>query len=464
MKGDFSRVTFDRAQHVSRVLLQQGRVLLDADFNLQSAVSAHGLRRLTRDVVGPHAGPAEQLGFLVSPAKDDAGKPTGGLAFSAGRYYVEGLAAEADAAFDRTLGDLAMGDGTHYLLTLDVWEEHVTWLEDDLIRDPALGGPDTITQARISWTVRAALLDALPSPAPANAAAWQTWWQGWFGINLRRAPRALKLNGRVLPQMIAWTDPQAAADDVPCVADPAGGYRGLENQLYRVEIHAPANAANSVVPTFKWSRENGSVAAAWVGVDGADLLVDGIHDTARGFSAGQWVELTSAVEQHRGQPGTLVRLTKVDGVRLTVDAATPAPARPGDDDHPIVRRWDHREPGKDAKGEGFRDGAIELVENHDYSLEAGIKIAFPGPTAGDSRPIAYSPGDYWLIPARSALGDILWPQIAGKTGKDRFAPREPDGPEHAFAPLALVDVAGTMPAVTRSLQFSIAAPTVPVTP
>src|SRR5262249_45283615 len=100
MKGDFSRVTFDPAQHVSRVMLQQGRVLLDAAFTLQSAVSAYGLRRLTRDLVGPHAGPADRLGFFVTPAKDAQGKPTGGLAFGAGRYYVEGWAAETDGSFD----------------------------------------------------------------------------------------------------------------------------------------------------------------------------------------------------------------------------------------------------------------------------------------------------------------------------------------------------------------------------
>ena len=35
MKGDFSRETFDRARHYSAVLLQQGRVQLDADWNEQ---------------------------------------------------------------------------------------------------------------------------------------------------------------------------------------------------------------------------------------------------------------------------------------------------------------------------------------------------------------------------------------------------------------------------------------------
>ena len=51
MKGDFTRDTFDRTKHYSRVLMQQGRVTLDADWNEQTAILLHylahaGFRRL----------------------------------------------------------------------------------------------------------------------------------------------------------------------------------------------------------------------------------------------------------------------------------------------------------------------------------------------------------------------------------------------------------------------------------
>jgi hypothetical protein len=36
-----------------------------------------------------------------------------------------------------------------------VWERHVTWIEDDSIREPALGGPDTCTRAKVTWQVKA---------------------------------------------------------------------------------------------------------------------------------------------------------------------------------------------------------------------------------------------------------------------------------------------------------------------
>src|SRR5699024_5941958 len=48
----------------------------------------------------------------------------------------------------------------------------------------------------------------------------------------------------------------------PCVVDPAGGYRGLENRLYRVEVHEGGRVGAATPPRFKWSRDNASVAAS----------------------------------------------------------------------------------------------------------------------------------------------------------------------------------------------------------
>ena len=50
---------------------------------------------------------------------------------------------------------------------------------------------------------------------------------------------------------------EVAPVDDPCELPPTGGYRGLENQLYRVEIHDPGQPGGAA--TFKWSRENASV-------------------------------------------------------------------------------------------------------------------------------------------------------------------------------------------------------------
>ena len=50
MSADVSRVRFDPSRDFSRVLLQQGRVLLDADFNEYVAIVERRLRTAALDV------------------------------------------------------------------------------------------------------------------------------------------------------------------------------------------------------------------------------------------------------------------------------------------------------------------------------------------------------------------------------------------------------------------------------
>src|SRR3954464_5961270 len=87
MKGDFTRNTFDAKNFFNRVLMQQGRVTLDADFNEQVDILLHYMRTLARDLIGPYAAPSEDPGFKISADKD-------GISISAGRYYVDGILVE----------------------------------------------------------------------------------------------------------------------------------------------------------------------------------------------------------------------------------------------------------------------------------------------------------------------------------------------------------------------------------
>src|SRR6185312_13274849 len=45
-----------------------------------------------------------------------------------------------------------------------------------------------------------------------------------------------------------------------CSIPPESRYRGAENQLYRIQVHKGGSAGDPNGATFKWSRENGSVA------------------------------------------------------------------------------------------------------------------------------------------------------------------------------------------------------------
>lgn len=422
MRGDFSRDTFDPVRHFSRVLQQQGRVHVDADSNEQSAILMHYLRTLAADLIGPFAGPTGNgLGFAIGKVED------GSFSIGTGRYYVDGILCENEQA---TTGYETQKDfpfppdlkkGTGYLVYLDVWERHITALEDDDIREKALGGPDTATRTKVVWQVK---LDDLQEGIGTPAAVRKKWaslvgrWQSSHAGCLRaRVER-----------------PENSTD--ACLTAPDARYRGSENQLYRVEIHRGGPAADA---TFKWSRNNGAVSTR-VKLAGTELRAE----ATRGFAAGQWVELTNDAQELRGNAGSLVKLLKVDGDRLTLESQVSVPddVAEGEDWPTKARCWDQRKAGS----VNLKDGAMPVSESVGdtrwIAIENGIQVQFL-PASGDgTEPNLYRAGDYWLIPARVATGDIEWPVKAPVKAGDRShpLPRSPHGIRHHYAPLAILAV------------------------
>src|SRR5688500_6008927 len=84
MRGDFSRVTFRPENHFSGVLLQQGRVQLDAEFNEHVAIEAHRDKQTTRDVIGRAGAPLDGGGVEVSVASMLRGVAVGEHAWAVG--------------------------------------------------------------------------------------------------------------------------------------------------------------------------------------------------------------------------------------------------------------------------------------------------------------------------------------------------------------------------------------------
>src|SRR6266851_6165839 len=97
MKSDISRDTFAIRNHFSRVISQQGRVMLDADSNEQTAILLHYLRTLAFDIIGPYAAPLMAPGFRLIKGKDEKGKEDERLMITGGRYYIRGLLVENDS-------------------------------------------------------------------------------------------------------------------------------------------------------------------------------------------------------------------------------------------------------------------------------------------------------------------------------------------------------------------------------
>ena len=406
MKGDFSRQTFDRARHYSAVLLQQGRVQLDADWNEQLAITQHRIDTGTADLFGLTGAPLHEAGFQLT--SDGAT-----LMIGAGRYYVDGVLCQNEATVgfeaqpDQPGAELPTTAGT-YLAYLDVWQHHITALDDPMILETALGGPDTTTRLRTLCQVR--LL-------PVQAAAAVTCGDSLPEWDALAQPGSL---------LAARTQPAPTAE-TPCVIPPGAGYRGLENHLYRVEIHQEGPPGTA---TFKWSRDNGIAVTTVRRIRGEALSVDSVGpDDALGFAVGQWAELFDDRSELRGKPGEWVKVAKVNTqtgeIQLT---AAPLPLAANDDGvdpryHPKLRRWDQNSSGDIPDVSVSTDGWL--------ALEDGIEIQFTG--------AYFRTGEYWLIPARAALkhqvAQIEWP---ADTLAQPLA-QAPRGPHHHYARLAVVE-------------------------
>jgi hypothetical protein len=427
MRADFSRLTFAERNHYRRVLMQQGRVEIDADGNEQIAIVDHIASTTTTDVVG-------QSGYPVTSLP--SGAPSGGFALglnaagtdltiAPGRMYVDGLLVENDAQ-DATLlsqpdmpgmtttADFGVTESGVYVVYLDVWERLITALDNPLIRETALGGPDTSVRTQVVWQVKLAHSGPVPaagSPMPTCASAGQPWLAGAASTGTLAASSA------------------AAASDLPCILPPETGYQRLENQLYRVEIHEPGQDGTA---TFKWSRENGSVVVMITALPpggggsgtGFTVTVKGLSDDPTlGLRAGDWVELIDDQAELTVGHGTLyqVATTPTDGQNVTITVGTAAP-QINLSLHPKLRRWD--------QGSAGTSQGITVTTTDPVPLEGGVQVQFSAGT--------YQAGDYWLIPARTATsvqqGYVEWP--ANGSGP---TPEPPLGIHHHYAQLGLVE-------------------------
>ncbi len=431
MEGDFSRNSDDPAASYSGVLMQQGRVQLDADWNEQWSIQTRALRLALRDLIGSHGGPATNLGFEVTRGAD-----AGTLAVLPGVYYVDGIRCHQRHVTTLPLTGAPPGA---YLVFLDVWERHVNCIEDPRTRDPALGGPDTASRAQVLWRPRLLRID--PGTSIVGDAAEN---------RQRAAELVAELRGRRHRGLAARR--HRASGEL------------LSNALYRVEIHAgsvldPSASEAPVRFTYKWSRDNGSVV-----VPIADLLVRGTgrgtldvdvvlgaRDAGHGLAKGDVVELVhddatrgeldvAPIEQRGADPGRAGLLGRVDAIApdgrvvhlsLFADDTAALPARPL---RPYLRRWDHAAGARElvAGALPVRDRDLDTW----LDLEHGVQIRFEADVLTADLAPTQRAGDHWTLPTRVVLGDIL---AAAPPTEDGVLPlRPPDGAMHHVAPLAVV--------------------------
>ncbi len=426
MKGDFTRSTFSDKKRYSSVRMQQGRVALDADWNELADIGQYRQETGTKDMIGPSGVPINNEGasdgFKIMPDGSD-------LIINPGSIYVDGILCENPddkllITKQKDLPDYVLNIPVgKYLVYLDVWQRHITAIEDPDIREVALLGPDTATRTKTVW--QAKLLKLTETDGLNCISVLQK--KEWTDLSAESG------------LMSAFTKTQTP-DKNPCIISPTSGYKRLENQLYRVEIHKKGKSGEA---TFKWSRDNGSMVFAinkFFVKEPKKIELENLgRNKSPALSPGQWIEILDDSTELRGKPGTIALLEDVDPASRIITLNT---AISGNDQngipmvHPKVRRWDmtsvldkNKNPIKDLKdGIPITSGEIEL--------ESGIFISF------DFDGKEYRTGDYWLIPARTEStlnpsGNIQWPE--DKSKPHNSSQLRPEGIKHHYCSLALLD-------------------------
>ena len=445
MSFDCSRFTFNSWHDFLGVVMQQGRVQLDADWNEFASQLLRRLQVGTLDTFGQPVVPR------VTPDGFRIDAVAGELTIGVGRLYVDGLLAENhgaaplqwDPLLAEQIGSVALNyttqpyypqppplpSGGPHLVYLDVWQREVSHLQYPGLVEKAVG-IDTTARLQTVWQVK-----LLADVGTAVCATPDDEVPGWEAIIAASGARLTTSTG-------------AVADTLnPCRIPPSGGYRGLENQLYRVEIHDGGNVSSA---TFKWSRDNATVASRVSHINTARdrLTVESLgRDKVLGFKDGDWIEISDDVRELHGEPGVMARIILgggVDDTTLTLILNAPLPAgvfpvngqqQTDAQRNTRVRRWDQN--GRVLRADGSLYVDLDAVGSSGLLavppagtalfLENGILVNFDLVASGN-----FHVADNWSFAARTADASIEL--------LDHAPPR---GIHHHYARLAIVDFPDT---------------------
>lgn len=450
MRGDFSRYGFSPQFGATGLNYQQGRLTLDSDSNLLQAIQLYQLRTLAEHLIGPFGGVHDS--FKITPL---AGLHWD-VAITPGNYYVGGYhcrngepvtwRGEGDHKRQPWLEEQPQPRPVTHLAYLELWERHVDSAEFEGLREVALGGPATVGLRQMVWKVRL-------REWPGNPAA---------GLNESNAVEMLRRSISASRGMLAArarTPTVAAAD--PCLVSPRASYRGIENQLYRIEIYRGGSvnaAAGQTPPTFIWSRDNGSVVLPVESVTGTAVkLAAEWRDARSEVAVGDHVEVSDEAVRMGPGAGPIRRVTAYDpdGATLALDES-PGPQIEAAEGGLLLRRWDHKRGDRRNGFPPLNDYGLQLIEDEWLTIEDGLSIRFaPGTPAH-----VYRSGDYWMIQARTDLADIIWPRADDAEGTPQAM--APDGVDVLHAPLAAVTFANDGVASVTDLRRIIEQAAAPI--
>ncbi|MEE9554396.1 MAG: DUF6519 domain-containing protein [candidate division Zixibacteria bacterium] len=418
MKGDFSNYRYRPRVNYSSVLKQQGRVALDSDWNEQAKIWDDKFRGFIRDFLGEFAIPLPPDGFGktgFNPFKIDnfSSGPGDVIDFSVrqGVCYLAGhrFRLENDVTY-RTQPDypepnLISGQGDNILVYLEVWNKTVSYIDDETLREPALGGPDTCLRKNIVGQISAILTS---------------------DINTReKAEDFVKKMSDKEPLLFTLKIDQSAHQIPFSFGDIDMGGGLIPGNLHlRVELHRGPKFNGSYEDGFKWSDDNAAtVIRILKTIENNSLILEETEAiTGESLKEGDWVEISNAVTELHRFGGQMARIESIEqganDILVTLNT----------DIHPLLRRFNIGDKPKNRielyprlrRWSGYISPlALKTV----YDLGRGMKAIFQARSG-----FQFNPGDFWTFAIRE------------REYNKKYAPNKaaPDGVEVYRHPLAII--------------------------
>ena len=409
MGSDRAKTTSESGQQYRRVVMQQGRPFLEADWNEQQELWDGDARRALLDVVGPSGTPDN--GYAVGfpdPQRDYE------FTVGPGTMYVGGarLSLEEPLHYHRQSEWLrAPAPGAapaRELITLEVQEHEVSAVEDEVLREVALGGPDTAQRIRLVQRIARAATEGRRCDEACQEAE---------AARRERGQEVDDSTGQVQSQSalkITFTAADEGADEVGADQSAWDGYLGSDNQLIRVQVSGSRR--------LLWGYDNASfLYGVDVGQDRATLTlraqpVDEFHQPR----PGQAVEVLRSAARLRSGAHLAAPTGRVAVVAAPYDPGAqavvlteslPADFHPDTDQAPLyLRVWEEE---------------LEFAPNEPVPLgDTGLQVTLRGSV--------FQTGDFWMVAVRAATPQTVFPP------RYLAAFQPPDGPRRWSIPLAVI--------------------------
>jgi hypothetical protein len=470
--ADISRFLFQPGKHYVGARMQQGRVVLDSDFNEAAEYVDEEQRKALVDIIGPTGSPDEGFAVDLEIGDEVTIQPTmfnGAQAIETlnyrirpGSIYISGLRFEHEArviageaggdpiAFQREFLQMGVEDAprpqqgnTHAQFTyLHGWLQSVSATEDEELRERALGGVDTSVRVR-----RMARVEVREVAADQDCTvAWEEVRQQLeveAGGVFDETGHELRSSARLRVNFVPGEALDACAS---CTPEDVGRYLGADNQTIRIMLAGPNR--------YVWGFDNASpyyrveVGEAEAGLAPIRMLTpprDEAHwpltNTVVEFLP--WATLLDNGEKVAAEVGVFVRVAQgfnPDEAAFRIDETVLGQL------NPLVREWDAAHPdfawlpnNADPNGrylyvrfwhrldEADDDVLLDTAagpDNHTLLRRQGLLPEFSG---------GGRPGDFWVVTVRPNTPQQLTPWSLTQAGGV-----PPHGPRHFYAPLSLI--------------------------